>query len=188
MPIIQFTKKEPLSNQVSNVANAKQDTYNETTDSPVTTQEEHKNAATKAEGTTQVATVEKTEEGPKTVNIVIDGPLSHTYTRALQVMFANESYDVTVNDVVNPGERSTADVYLYACADKVLDSDGNSVDETEKIRLALDSTNAKTKYVAMEHGGILTQRKVLCIDYLKSCGVSITNGREMALNRALRAI
>lgn len=186
MPIIQFTKKEPLTNQVSKPTDAREDTFEQNNKEAIVSPEEHNK---KIEG--QKSVVIKTDEedsGPKTVNIVIDGPLSHTYTRALQVMFANESYDVTVNDVVNPGERSTADVYLYACADKVLDSDGNSVDETEKIRLALDSSKAKVKYVAMEHGGILTQRKVLCLDYLKSCGVSITNGREMALNRALRAI
>lgn len=185
MPIIQFTKKNPLTNQVSKPTDAVQDTFENNKNDPIVTPEKHKENITgeKLEGQKP----EGGDEGPKTVNIVIDGPLSHTYTRALQVMFANESYDVTVNDVVNPGERSAADVYLYACADKVLDADGNSVDETEKIRLALDCSQAKVKYVALEHGGVLTDRKMICMDYLKSCGVSITNSREMALNRVLRA-
>lgn len=187
MPIIQFTKKSPLTNQVSEPSDAKVDTFE--TNDPVRSQKEHKekieeqnSAAAKAQQDQQV------DQGPSTVNIVIDGPLSHTYTRALQVMFANESYDVTVNDVVNPGERSTADIYLYACADKVLDSSGNVIDETEKIRLALDNSSAKVKYVALEHSGVLTHSKITCMDYLKSCGVSIANGRQTALNRVLRAI
>ena len=185
MPIIQFTKKAPLTTEVSKPTDAKVDTFENNKD-PITSPEEHKE---KIVGQKPAAAKnEEADDGPKTVNIVIDGPLSHTYTRALQVMFANESYDVVVNDVVNPGERSIADVYLYACADKVMDADGNAIDETEKIRLALDSSKAKVKYVALEHGGILTNSKVTCMEYLKSCGVSITNGREMALNRVLRAL
>jgi hypothetical protein len=185
MPIIQFTRKEPLTNQASNVTDTKQETFESTNDSPVVDRNEHLENIT---GKNSVAEKPAEDTGPKTVNIVIDGPLGHTYTRALQIMFANEAYDVTVNDVVNENERSVADVYLYACADKVLDDSGNPVDETEKIRLALDSSKAKVKYLAMEHGGVLTARKVLCLDYLKSCGVSITDGREMALNRAVRSI
>ena len=112
MPIIQFTKKAPLTTEVSKPTDAKVDTFENNKD-PITSPEEHKE---KIEGQKPAAAkTEGEDDGPKTVNIVIDGPLSHTYTRALQVMFANESYDVTVNDVVNPGERSTADVYLYAC-------------------------------------------------------------------------
>lgn len=115
------------------------------------------------------------DENKKPIEIVVDGPLGHTYTAILAAMYAKESmtFETAIDTTENPTspiekenikeqalkggglvvadrqEGEQADTYIYTVNADHLESK-SSGKINEELHIALDKNNAKVKYVAIE--------------------------------------
>lgn len=94
----------------------------------------------------------------KPIEIVVDGPLGHTYTAVLSAIYAKESMlfekavDVEKNSVIEIDEKQkneVADAYIYTVnADQLESKSGSEI--VNQLQIALDKHQANTKYIAIE--------------------------------------
>lgn len=166
MPIIQFSKTQTPAAVVPKTTTEE---TKETPETPVVG-----NTADNSSTTTEVQATNSDEKNAEKVNIVVDGPLGHVYTRALQVMFANEGAVTIIDD--NTTDVGQIDAVIYAGNDDILN-------DAEKVRLALDGSSCNNKMVAIESMRIVTDRKAIGMSYLNSCNISINVGMERLLGK-----
>lgn len=112
---------------------------------------------------------------PETATVVMDGPLGHIYTQALNLAFAKEDtgtmFSVLMKnmkehghaDATNNPEPALVDengTYVYAIGDKELDSVG-LVTSLETIREAVKSGKYKKVLLAMESSHVSSKMQLL---------------------------
>lgn len=130
--------------------------------------------------------------------IILDGPLSHAFTQALNVMYAKEALGGLMSvldggsyfddqEKAEPEETASFvdenGAYVYTVDSSNLDQDG-LVMAVESIRKA--SKKFKHVYVAMESRGARDLRKTQLLDeYSASLGAKVVYSRERALQLAM---
>lgn len=145
---------------------------------------QNNNESTKVVEIPQDKAKEKTEE--KTV--VLDGPLSHIYTQALNMVYANEAVNMITQMAVDSEEKygedkpsnDNKDLYVYCCDGDKLDSDG-LVEATNKLRLALDVRHHKNIIVSVE--SVNPNNKVALLDeFSSSLGINVIYSRNKTID------
>ena len=120
--------------------------------------------------------------------IVIEGPLSHVYTQALNMAYSKEDFVMTMNgsDTVTSDDEEymdvKGDVYLYCCDSKDLDK-GGLTEVTDKLRVALSSNKGKKVIVAVECGDSVGNKIGLLDEYSTSIGVEMVVVRQKSMDR-----
>lgn len=119
--------------------------------------------------------VNSQETDPEKAVVVMDGPLGHIYTQALNLAFAKEDtgtmFSVLMKKIHEHGrtdatknpEPALVDengTYVYAIDDKELDSVG-LVTSLETIREAVNSKRYKRVVLAMESGHVSSKMQLL---------------------------
>lgn len=136
---------------------------------------------------------------PKDKVIVLDGPLSNIYTKAL-----NEVYSKKLNNPDDPNIKESLEGmqfggYKFKAPDNdehstmyvyCLDSDELSTKDVDeaigKVRIALDSKKSdKAMVVAEEHGGVVSNTLVLLDQLCSSMGIKMYTNRRTALEAIL---
>lgn len=139
-------------------------------------------------------------EDKKEKAVVVDGPLSHIYTKALNMVYANEGAEIDTNIVFKEaidemegldenGEPLNDDsLYVFAEDGKNVNgmSDMNQI--AGRLRVALDSGKYKEVVLAMECGKVIPRNLDRFEDMVRGMGVKIYHLRESALEGILRRI
>lgn len=141
------------------------------------------NDSTKTNEIPQDRAKEKTEE--KTV--VLDGPLSHIYTQALNMVYANEAVNMLTQMAVDVEEKygddnltDNKDLYVYCCDGDKLNTD-SLVETTNKLRLALDKKQYKNIIISVE--SINGNSKIALLDEFSSAlGIKVIYSRNRAID------
>ena len=127
------------------------------------------------------------EEGNKVV--VMDGPLSRVYTEALNLAYAKEAAsasgqtDIKIlfdEDIEAQDEENRKALYVYCCDGEQLDM-SDTVQATDKLRLALDSGKYKKVLMAMEASKGISNSAGLLDEYARRNGVQVLFKRSTAL-------
>lgn len=120
----------------------------------------------------------------KNATIVLDGPLSHVYTQALNLVYAKEDTDSMVAMVMDQNASATEvdekDLYVYAVDGDSLDHTG-LVDGMDKLRLALDSKAYKQVALAVECRTGVNGKVGLLEQFAAQAGVKVFVSRRSAL-------
>lgn len=121
--------------------------------------------------------------------ITMDGPLSHIYTAALNLMLAKEGSAASANtdlllvfpeDEVDEQAENNSDLYVYCCDAKDIDSQ-QALYGTDKLRLALDNKKYKKVMMVMEGNRQIGKSAGLLEEYAYKEGVPIVFIRDLAL-------
>lgn len=116
--------------------------------------------------------------------VVLNGPLSNIYTKALNLVYANESVNMVttaVQTIVENEEEDRANpdngLYLYCCGSDL--NHNQLLEGTNKLRVALDSKKFKQVIVAVEDGD---NRKVALLkEFGAAIGAKVCLGRQSAM-------
>lgn len=127
------------------------------------------------------STDEATSDSDKDVTIVMQGPMSHVYTKALRAMYAFEEYDVRGDgtDITSLPLREEVNnegvVTVYAIPDSSLSGRSEGVAESgNRLKLALDEVCGNGKGIlAVECAGVIDEHKSRVLGYLGALGVKI---------------
>jgi hypothetical protein len=117
--------------------------------------------------------------------IVLSGPLSKIYTKALNLVYANEDTGtelLTTDEELTEDDDQNTNLYVYCCDDS-LDS-GDLVEATEKLSQAMNSKKYKSVILSLESNGNMNNRIGLLDSFASEVGVKVCFSR----NRALEAI
>lgn len=142
------------------------------------------------------------DQGPQ---IVIDGPLSNIYTKALLMTYGKVAQESQANDAImtmaeylqnkknesgvsNPEtHRSDPSVhYVYVTSQDHLEREDDNTEST--LRLALDSKKPKSMTVVMETSNKLGDKLVKIDNYLANEGVKVYYHRKFAMEQIKRII
>lgn len=151
--------------------------------------EEQTEEVTNNQNTTSVS--DKTEEDKKT--IVLDGPLSHIYTQALNVVYANEATNMLTQMMVDQEENETGknpygkDVYVYCCDGNNLTND-DLMETSNKLRIALDKKKYSKVLLSIECHGVVNNRIGLLHDYSVSLGIPVSYTQSGSINNIKTAL
>lgn len=117
--------------------------------------------------------------------IVLDGPLSQTYTQALNQAYAKESYITeikTIGEMKNREDEEAiidADVnYVYVTNKQALESIGFN-EAFESVSLACETW--KEVFVYVDHSFDISPKVADFLTYARNKGAKIVNTREQAL-------
>lgn len=129
------------------------------------------------------STDEATSEGDtdKEVTIVMQGPMSHVYTKALRAMYAFEEYDVRGDGTditslpLHEEVNNEGAITVYAIPDSSLSGRSEGVAESgNRLKLALDEVCGNGKGIlAVECAGVIDEHKSRVLGYLGALGVKI---------------
>lgn len=133
------------------------------------------------------------EEDKKT--IVLDGPLSHIYTQALNMVYANEVVNMVTHMMMDQEEETDKnpygkDVYVYCCDGDKLTSD-ELVNTSNKLRIALDKKKYSKVLLSIECHGVVNSRIGLLHEYSTSLGIPVSytqSGSMSNIKSALESI
>lgn len=123
------------------------------------------------------------ESKPKTKQVVLDGPLSSIYTKALNIVYSQESSandHLKITDIMADEVDRNANVDLYVYA-----TDTDSIDKNElpvvfnNLRVALDK-NKNSTVVAVECNGKVTTNQAILEEYLYGMGIKTLHKRDRA--------
>jgi hypothetical protein len=131
--------------------------------------------------------VKDTTNSKDNLTVVLDGPLSHIYTEALNLVYANEDY-ASITPAMIEGEKNKDEedeneemLYVYCCnGDEIEDSD-ELVGVTDKLRIALGSKKYSSVMLALENNNNLTTKYVLLKNYSTSLNIPTYISRRSAL-------
>lgn len=127
------------------------------------------------------------EEGPK---IVLDGPLSHIYTQALNAVYANEDVAAMIAygmDQQNKEEENKADVYVY-CLDTSCMNTSEIVEAIDKVATLVKEDKYKEVMVAAECSGNINSNIDLVKRYGQDIGVKVLVTRKSALESVMTCL
>lgn len=123
--------------------------------------------------------------------IVLDGPLSHIYTQALNLAYAKEGMDMMlshfgsqVNDEENAKEGKIDDTYLYCIDNNHLSTD-TLLASTESLRVAKASGKYKRVILAMETDGSVGSSMQLLGQMGESLGIEVAYTRNGAISNLI---
>lgn len=119
------------------------------------------------------------EQEEKEIKMVIQGPLSHVYTKALQAMYALEEANVAGDGPSMVGQTLVEDkdgvVSVLAISDNdLIGKDEGVAASGNRLKLALDQLSTGA-VLAVECVGIMTQKKADVLGYLDVLGVSVVH-------------
>jgi hypothetical protein len=145
-----------------------------------------------------IAKIDNKNEEKKT--IVLDGPLSHIYTQALNMVYSNEAVNMLTHMMMEQEEQEEEtkhsknpygkDVYVYCCNGDDLSSD-ELVNVSSKLRIALDKKKYSKVLLSVECHGVVNSRIGLLHDYSASLGIAVSytkNGSISNIKSALESI
>lgn len=131
----------------------------------------------------------KASEKIEEKTIVLDGPLSHIYTQALNAVYANEAINMltqmAVNDEDAYGKKDETNIhgkelYVYCCDGDKLDSE-ELVNATNKLRIALDKKEYKHVLVSVEC--MNSNTKIALLDeFSSSLGIKVIYSRNNTID------
>jgi hypothetical protein len=164
--------------------------YNITLKSADVLDDKSSETITKTETTeANVVPHDQASEKKEEKTIVLDGPLSHIYTQALNAVYATEAInmltEMSINEDDTYGKKETnekgKDLYVYCCDGDRLDS-GELANVANKLRLALDTKHYKNVVVAVECTAV--NNKIALLDnFTTDLGVKIMFNRNTAISK-----
>lgn len=138
-----------------------------------------------------ITTDSNNEEDKKT--IVLDGPLSHIYTQALNMVYANEAVNMVTHMMMEQEEQDSdknpygKDVYVYCCDGDKLTSD-ELVNTSNKLRIALDKKKYSKVLLSIECHGVVNSRIGLLHEYSASLGIPVSYTQSGSMNNIKSAL
>lgn len=181
MSIYNFNKPEPIEN--------------------IPVDNELKNTETDAQKdglVKEIATQEGKQDNKQKI-VVVDGPLSHVYTKALNIALANESVQIVsvtspsaseINESSSPNSTTGADnddaEYVYVIGDKVL-TDNEAMEAYNAISKAMCSGKYKKLHVAVE-GALsnkMNKRTSLVLESCMKMGVNVIMKNRVGTEAAI---
>lgn len=130
--------------------------------------------ASAIQGNLETSGTETAEAATKNSTIVLDGPLSYLYTKALNVVLAIEDDALIPTD--QPGEEKPA-MAVYACSGSDLERcNGDYMGQADNIMGTLSKTGAQTQVLAVESAATIGNNGQIMLDYLRSGGVKVVYG------------
>ncbi len=129
--------------------------------------------------------------------VVLDGPLSHIYTQALNMAYAHENENDEISTegismmfdalIIRKNEEEPVDDpgYLYCASDDTL-TDGGLVAASDSIRVAIESKKYKHITVAIECGDLISNRVQLLDEMCHVLGVKVCLTRKSAVQTVLK--
>lgn len=138
----------------------------------------------------------KNNDGDK--SIIIDGPLSHIYTQALNAVYAKEEVgtmfttyegnkfleEIKRDELNASGSVDENGTYVYTVDNMLLGQNG-LVEATEHLLEA--SKKYKNLIVAMESHGIVSTKMQLLYDFSSSLGAKVYHKRSIAVEAVKKA-
>lgn len=127
------------------------------------------------EGGVTDADTAKGEKGD--IKMVIQGPLSHMYTRALLSIYALEEANVLGDGpklggaLVDDSGVNRVDIYAVGDGDLIHGNEGVA-EAGNRLKLALDQMGGKA-VLAVECAGVMTESKARVLSYMGALGVSV---------------
>lgn len=134
--------------------------------------------------------VEKEEE-LKDTPILIDGPLSEVYTKALRSAFARtEDTRKTILDIANENYTPVSSnvlhyVYVLSRATKVPDDE--IIQANSKLNLALDELGSSKVTIKLEGSGSVTGSMGTLLDGLLERGITVTGSDNVVRERIAKS-
>lgn len=137
--------------------------------------------------------------------IVLDGPLSHIYTQALNLAYANEGTSTVASFLearhsslvgtdddeenrVKSGNSVTADgTYVYCVDSTDLDNQGLLV-STEALRIAVESKKYKNVVLALESAHVVTSKVQLLGEMGTALGAKVCLSRKNAVQTLIAGL
>lgn len=136
-------------------------------------------------------TVDETKKPEQQKTIVLDGPLSHIYTQALNMVYANEAVNMITHMMMEQEEEDKnpygKDVYVYCCDGDNLTSD-ELVNASSKLRIALDKKKYNKVLLSVECHGIVNNRVGLLHDFSVSLGIPVSYTKSGSMSNIKTAI
>lgn len=139
-----------------------------------------------------------TPETRDSKTIVLDGPLSTIYTKALNIVYSNtpdsisqesQSMDhvILAQDEIEKAAENTqeTDLYVYVTDSEHLETEG-APKVFDKLRLALDKN--KNTMVAIETSRKFTASQAALEDYLFQNNIQVYHSRDVALEKIKLAV
>ena len=136
------------------------------------------------------------QQAEKEKVVIIDGPLGHIYTQALNMVYAHDKvategiammFDALVikqgPDSSEVKEEDDA-AYLYCIGDGYL-TGGGLLDAAETIRVATESKKYKKMIVSIESGDVIQARTQLLGELCEAMGVQVCLTRNKAVRTVL---
>ena len=129
--------------------------------------------------------------------IVLDGPLSSIYTKALNIMYAQES--ITANEIIeattffNLTDLDLSDnkekYYIYVSDDEKIDKDKFELMK-DRLTVALSSDQFKSINVCLEinNNSNISMEAVKIRDFCKNKGIKLFYARQVCLETFTRQI
>lgn len=131
------------------------------------------------------------KETAETKTVVLNGPLSHIYSQALNVVYANESQanDVIMltDTIISNQEKQPVDLYVHVCGVDDLEN-GGLPGIFNDLRIAAADENIKQRMVVIESNGVITSKMVVLENFLTANGISISHKRTNAIEGIVDAI
>ena len=117
------------------------------------------------------------EESDK--KIVLDGPLGHIYTKALNLIYANEGLNLMSESVLTDDEETAADgssLYVYTV-------DGDNLDHSGLLEATNKLSNSRQQSKLLVLEGISSNSKAGLLErYATGLGIKVYVSRESSLN------
>lgn len=139
----------------------------------------------------QVNSDSATPESRENKTIVLDGPLSTIYTKALNIVYSNTpdsisqesqamDHVILAQDEIEKNETAeNPDLYVYVTDSEHLVTDTPKV--FDKLRVALDKN--KNTMVAIETGKHFTSSQAILEDFLHANNIKVYHNRDVALDK-----
>jgi hypothetical protein len=126
------------------------------------------------------------DSGKKEPMIVLDGPLGHMYTQALNLAYAKEdtgmmsmAYQNYRNQVKEVDGVDANGTYVYAVDGSNMNQ-GGVLAATKDIQLAIAGKVFKHHVLVMEHHGIPNSKAQLLVEYAKGVGMKVIEKRTFS--------
>ncbi len=123
--------------------------------------------------------------------IMLNGPLSHIYTQALNAVFSKEStgmgahlFKYRILNDKDKDEDEIDDTFVY-CVDSDSLSSSELIASSEALRDAVKSGKHRKVVLAMESNGVANSRMQLLDEVSRSMGVKVFLSRGSALEHLL---
>lgn len=137
-------------------------------------------------------------ESRENKTIVLDGPLSTIYTKALNIVYSNTpdsisqesqamDHVIVAQDEIEKNQEAAekSDLYVYVTDSEHLETEGIPK-VFDKLRLALDKN--KNTMVAIETGKHFTTSQAILEDFLHANHIKVYHSRDVALEKIKLAV
>lgn len=148
----------------------------------------HKESIKNSEAKTAVTNDDGAAQNTETDNIAkitLSGPLSQIYTKALNIMYANENI-IELKTMLSDSEeeKDNKDLYMYCCDDKEVDI----VDATNKLTIALDQGYKNVAIVTECNKNKLSDKLIALENLARSLKVKMFFSQKSAMEAVKIAV